>query len=144
MKRCAVVLAVLAAGCSGLKTYPNEAPRNLRVATQLDRGVRSALHVHEVSGPCATRYEGTVALDQPAVEVGVPAERASYVVVSFDTSSFLGGSRGTSVGTVITPRAGYRYELAVRYRHDMYDVALREVDRKGASRELPRRGLNGC
>ena len=144
MKRCTLVLALLAAGCSGLKTYPNDAPKNLRVATQLERGVRTALHVHEVSGTCATRYEGTVALDQPAVEVGVPAGRPSYVVVSFDTSSFLGGSRGTSVGTVLTPRAGYRYELAVRYQQDMYDVALREVDGKGASRELPRRGLNGC
>lgn len=145
MKTFPVLVALaLTAGCSGLKTYPNDAPKNLRVATQLDRGVRTALHVHEVRGPCETRYEGTVALDQPAVEVGVPAQRPSYVVVSFDTSSFLGGNRGTSVGTVITPRAGYRYELAVRYKQDMYDVALREVDRKGASRELPRRGLNGC
>ena len=144
--RALTVLAALAlaAGCSGLKTYPNDAPRNLRVVTQLDRGVRTALHVHEVSGQCQTRYEGTVALDQPAVEVGVPAGRPSYVVVSFDTSSFLGGNRGTSVGTVLTPRPGYRYELAVRYQQSMYDVALREVDRKGASRELPRRGLNGC
>lgn len=145
MKALAVLAALaLAAGCSGLKTYPNDAPKNLRIATQLDRGVRSALHVHEVSGQCQTRYEGTVALDQPTVEVGVPEGRPSYVVVSFDTSSFFGGSRGTSVATVVTPRAGYRYELAVRYTQDMYDVAWREVDRKGVARELPRRALGGC
>ena len=139
----AVVLLLLIAGCSGLKTYPNDAPKNLSIATQTD-GARAVLHVHDVTGECATRYEGTVKLDQPSVEVGVPAGRPSYVVVSFDTSSFLGGQRGTSVGTVLTPRAGYRYEMAVRYKQDMYDVALREIDRKGVGRELPRRGLGGC
>ena len=143
MRGLTLLLAALIAGCSGLKTYPNDAPKNLRVATQLE-GARAVLHVHEVSGPCATRYEGTVALDQPVVEVGVPAGRPSYLVVSFDTSSFLGGRRGTSVGTVVTPREGYRYELGVRYQKEIYDVALREIDRKGASRELPRRGLGGC
>jgi hypothetical protein len=145
MKVVAVLLAAaLAAGCSGLKTYSSDAPKNLRVATHLERGVRTSLHVHEVTGPCQTRYEGTVALDQPTVEVGVPEGRQSFVVVGFDTSSFLGGQRGTTVGTVLAPRAGYRYELAVRYKQDIYDVALREVDRKGVARELPRRGLSGC
>jgi hypothetical protein len=143
MKACLVVLAaLLTAGCSGLKTYSNDAPKNVRVATQTD-GARAALHVHEITGQCETRYEGTVSLDQPSIEVGVPDGRRTFVVVSFDTSSFLGGQRGTSVGTVLTPRPGYRYELAVRYKQDMYDVALREIDRKGAARELPRRGL-GC
>ena len=138
------LLGVLAiAGCSGLKTYPNEAPRNLRVATQLD-GAHAVLHVHEVSGPCKTQYDGTVKLNQPAIDIGVPAGRPSYLVVAFDTSSFLGGQRGTSVGTAFTPREGYRYELGVRYKDSMYDVALREIDRKGASRELPHRGLGGC
>lgn len=142
MKPLAILAALALAGCSGLKTYPNEAPKNLRVATQTN-GARAALHVHEVTGECETRYEGTVTLDQPAVEVGVPAGRPSYVVISFDTSSFMRGQRGTSVGTVLTPRAGYRYELGVRYKDDMYDVALREIDRKGVGRALPRRGL-GC
>jgi len=143
MRALALGAALLIAGCSGLKTYPNDAPKNLRVATQTD-GARAALHVHEVTGACATRYEGTVKLDEPSVDLGVPAGRASFVVVSFDTSSLLGGQRGTTVGTVVTPRAGYRYELGVRYKQDMYDVALREIDRKGTVRELPRRGLPGC
>lgn len=145
MRKALIALTALAltAACSGLKTYSSEAPKNLRVATQLDRGVRTVLHVHEVTGKCETHYDGTVTLDQPTVEVGVPAGRASFLVVSFDTSSFLGGQRGTSIGTALTPRAGYRYELAVRYRQDMYEVGLREIDGKGVARELPRRGL-GC
>ena len=145
--RLAVALAALvfAAGCSGLKTYPNDAPKNVHVATQTEKGVRAALHVHEVNGECATRYAGTVALDRPALDVGVPAGRPSYLVVSFDTSSFMGGSRSTSVGTLVTPRAGYEYELAVRYKQDIYDVALREIDpARKVSRALARQPLSGC
>jgi len=143
MRLVAVLGAVALAGCSGLKTYSNDAPKNLRVASQLE-GARAMLHVHEVTGPCATRYEGTVKLDPPTVDVGVPAGRPSFLVVGFDTSSFLGGQRGTTVGTAFTPREGYRYELGVRYQDSLYDVALREIDRKGAAHELPRRGLGGC
>ena len=143
MSRAAVATLVIVAGCSGLKTYPNDAPKNLRVATQTE-GARAVVHVHEASGGCKTRYEGTVKLDQPSVELGLPPGRASYVVVNFDASSFLGPSRATSVGTELTPRAGYRYEMSVRYKQDIYDVSLREIDPKGASRALPRRPLNGC
>jgi hypothetical protein len=145
MSRVAIALAIVVlAACSGLKTYPNDAPKNLHVATQTERGVRAALHLHQVNGECATRYEGTLALDQPALDVGVPAGQPRYLVVSFDTSSFTGGSRSTSVGTLLTARTGYEYELAVRYKQDIYDVALREIDRKGARRELARRPLAGC
>jgi hypothetical protein len=143
MRLVALLGALVVAGCSGLKTYPNDAPKNVRVASQLD-GARAVLHVHEVTGPCQTQYDGTVHLDQPTIEVGIPAGRASYLVVGFDTSSFLGGQRGTTVGTAFTPREGFRYELGVRYKDSMYDVALREIDRKGAARELPRRGVGGC
>ena len=140
----ALAAMVLTAACSGLKTYPNEVPRNVHVATQTERGVRAALHVHQVKGECTTRYEGTVALDRPALDVGVPAGQVSYLVVSFDTSSFMAGSRSTSVGALLTPRPGYEYELAVRYKQDIYDVTLREIDRKGVRRELARRPLAGC
>ena len=140
----ALALALILGGCSGLKTYPNEAPKNLQVATQTERGVRTALHVHDLSGDCTTRYAGTLALDRPNLDVGLSAGRPTYLVVSFDTSSFLGDSRSTSVGTMLTPRPGYRYELAVRYKQDIYDVALREIDRKGMARDLARRPLPLC
>jgi hypothetical protein len=143
MKAAIALCAALIAGCSGLKSYPNDAPKNMRVASEL-QGARAVLDIHEVTGPCATRYEGTVKLDQPAVDLGVPAGRASLLVVGFDASSFLGSQRGTTVATLITPREGYRYELGVRYKDSLYDVALREVHRKGVARELPRRGLGGC
>ena len=143
--RLALAAALALGGCSGLKTYPNDGRKNVHVATQTERGVRAALHVHEVNGECTTRYQGTLALDRPVLDLGVPAGRPSYLVVSFDTSSFMAGSRSTSVGTLLTPRSGYEYELAVRYKQDIYDMVLREIDRdKGVSRQLARRPLSGC
>ena len=55
--------------------------------------MRGAMHVHEVDGACRTQYLGSVQLDQPSIALGLPPERLSYVVVSFEGSSFLGGSR---------------------------------------------------
>lgn len=145
MRRSVVVLAALVAACSGLKTYPTGAGGNLAVRTQMDSSVRAVLHIHAVDSQCRTEYQGTVQLDRPSLMLEVPAGRPSYLVVTFDTSSFLGGSRSTSVGTLVTPRAGSRYELAVRYRESLYDVALSESDSRGGQRRaLARHELEAC
>jgi len=143
--------AALIAGCSSLKTYPSRSPENVVVSSAIESGsffssMRGSVHIHELDSDCRTSYLGTVKLDQPKVALGLPAERASYLVFAFDGSSFLGGSSSSSSsGTVLKPRAGYRYEVAVTYRDSIYHVVLRESDpRSGASRELPRRQLTGC
>jgi hypothetical protein len=143
--------AALIAGCSSLKTYPGRSPENVVVSSAIDSGslfssMRGSVHIHELDSDCRTNYLGTVKLDQPKVALGLPAERASYLVFAFDGSSFLGGSSSSSSsGTVLKPRAGYRYEVAVTYRDSIYHVVLRESDpRSGASRELPRRQPAGC
>src|SRR5260370_35186454 len=111
-----LVLAALvgATGCSGLKTYPNEASKNVHVSTQVDPKVRAALHVHEVTGACTSRYQGTLALDRPALEVGIAAEQPTYLVVSFDTSSFMAGSRSPTARTLTPPRRGREDARPVR------------------------------
>src|SRR5215813_11170606 len=139
-----VVALAGAAGCSGLKTYPDQEPKNIHVTTHVDRSVRAALHVHEITGPCTSRYEGTVTLDKPTIDVGIAADRPLYLLVTFDTSSFLSGSRATSSGTMMRARAGYAYGLDVSYRQDMYNVTLREIDRRGVSRELAHEPLVRC
>jgi hypothetical protein len=145
MRVWAALLVVLGAGCSGLKTYPTDPGGNLAVRAQMDSGVRAALHIHRVDAQCRTEYQGTVQLDPPSVALGLPAGQTTYLVVTFDTSSFLGGSRSTSVGTLVTPRAGQRYDLAVRYRDSIYDLALSESDpRSRQQRALPRLDLNAC
>ncbi len=138
MKALAPLVLLALVACGGSQLYRNDGDKNLTVRSEL-REVTAVLHVYEVAGDCKTSFRGTLPLDRPEVEIAMPASRATYLVVRFDSSSFLGGSRAISTGTLVEPRAGYRYELRVRYRNSIYDVALLEIDRKGASRELPRR-----
>lgn len=144
MRLWVVVLVALSAACSGLKTYPTGAGGNLAVRTQMEGNVRAAMHIHRVDAQCRTEYQGTVQLDRPSVVLSVPAGQASYLVVTFDTSSFLAGSRSTSVGTLLNPRPGDGYELAVRYRESIYDVALSQSDPRGRRQPLPHRELDAC
>ena len=151
MRAALAALVVLFGGCSSLKPYPSVAPENVVVKSALESGsilssMRGSVHIHELDASCHSSYVGTVKLDRPSVALGLPAERASYLVFAFDGASFLGGtSSSTSAGTVLKPRTGYRYEFAVTYKDNIYNVVLRESDpRRGASREVPRQELRGC
>jgi hypothetical protein len=142
--------AVLLAGCSGIKTYPNDLPKNLLVRTEATSGsafssMRVALHVHQVDASCRTEYQGTVQLNEPSIGVGVPAGRMSYLVFTFSGSSLLGGSSSTRYETLLQPRAGYTYDARVRYKDGIYHVEIRESGARGVSaRELERRNLADC
>jgi hypothetical protein len=139
--RLAALAVVFAAGCAGTRPYVNDAPANLAVRTELDRGVRATLGIHRVAADCSREYRGTVKLDRPVIKIAVPPDTPSYLVVSFDTSSFFGGARSVSAGVLLEPRPGRSYEISVAYRDSQYDVALREA---GSGRELPRRDLVTC
>jgi len=141
----------LLAGCSGIKTYPDASPKNLLVRTEARSGsafasVRVAVHIHQVAPSCRTEYLGTVQLNEPSVEIGIPADRLSYLEFSFVSSSFLGGSTGTiSYATLLRPRAGYIYDATARYADGIYYVAIRESGPRGsAGRQVARRGLAEC
>ena len=139
------LLVVFGGGCSALESYPTDPGGNLAVRTRMDSEVRAALHVHRVDWRCRTQYVGSVPLDAPSLALALPDGPASYLVLTFDTSSFLGGSRSTSVAMFVRPRAGRRYALAVRYHDSIYDVALAESDPSGRKeRVLPRQGLEAC
>lgn len=142
--------AALLAGCSGIKPYPDTTPKNLSVTTEAPSGsvlsrMRVALHVHRVDAGCKTDYQGTVQLDEPAIRVGIPADRQSYLVFTFSGSSLLEGSSHMSYGTLLQPRAGLGYEARVRYKDGIYHVELRESGARGAAgREIERRTLADC
>ena len=144
IRRAGWILLALAAGCSGIKTYPQTSPRNLLVRTDVSK-VEAALDVHEVGPDCRTTYRGTIQLDKTSISVGIPADRLSYLRFNFESSSFLRGSSSSSIGSLLRARPGYTYEVQVSYRDDIYNVVIRETDaRKSSSRELPRRSLESC
>ena len=138
------MLLALTAGCSGLKTYEESGPRNSLVRTDVSK-VEAALNVHEVGPDCRTTYRGTVRLDQASIPVAIPPDRLNYLIFTFASSSFLRGSSSSSVATLLKPRPGYSYEIRIKYRDDIYSVAIRESDsRKSLGRELPLRSLESC
>ncbi len=140
-----LLAASLLAGCSGIKTYPDTLPKNLRIQATISK-VQAALHIHRVDAGCQTEYQGTVQLDKPSVEVGIPAGRQSLVAVTFSSSSFLGGSSSSvRYDTLLTPRAGYTYDVKVSYLDNIYNVTVREIDpRSSSSREIGRRDPTAC
>ena len=143
--------AALIAGCSGIKSYPDTSPRNLFVKTETRSGsvfgsVRVSVHIHQVDASCRTEYLGTVQLNEPAVAIGIPPDRPSYLVFNFYSSSFLGGSSGSiNYETLLQPRAGYTYDATARYADGIYYVVIRESGARGpAGREVERTGLSEC
>jgi hypothetical protein len=150
---CAAVLlagAALLGACSGIKTYPNDLPKNLRVTTEATSGsafssMRVALHIHQVDAGCRTEYQGTVELNEPSIGVGIPSGRMSLLIFTFSGSSFLGGtSSSTRYETLLQPRAGYTYDARARYRDGIYHVEIRESGPRQPGREVERKGLADC
>ena len=141
---CAIALALLGGCAGGRKPYPNDLPeKNVSVQPTLS-GVRAALHIHGVDAQCRTEYLGTLDLDRAQVPLGLPADRWSYLVFDFSSSSWLRGSHRMTQETLLRPRAGHRYEIEAAYRNDIYNVALRERASKGAARELPLQDFSAC
>lgn len=146
-----LLAAGVLAGCSGIKSYPDTTPKNLVVKTEARSGsvlgsVRVSVHIHEVDASCRTQYLGTVQLDSPTVEIGIPPERPSYLVFNFHSSSFFGGSSGSiNYETLLRPRAGFTYGATARYANGIYYVSIQESGARGSGgREVARRGLADC
>lgn len=127
------------------RPYLSNAAKNVTVRTEVERGVRATLYVYSVDATCNTEYLGSLSLDRSLVELSIPEGALTYLEVSFDTSSFMAGSRISSIGSLLKPRAGDNYELTVSYQEDIYNFVLRDTgSRGGAGHELPRRDLVTC
>jgi len=137
-------------GCSGLKTYHSDLENNLQITTQTDSGsifssLDAAVDIHKVNPDCSTEYTGTIQLDDSSKDIGIPADRSSYLVFVFEKSGFFSAETSTSYDTLIRPRNGYKYTAEVSYQENIYNVIINEVDpgnRK--SREIETRGMYAC
>lgn len=143
--------ASLLSACSGIKTYENSLNKNLHVHTVTDSGswfsrVHADVDIHRVGEDCGIDYEGTVQLTGPATEIGIPPNRRSYLVFVFSSYSVFRNRSGTiTYETMMKPRPHHQYDVAVRYKNDLYHVVIHEIPLdRSASRELDRLGLNSC
>ena len=140
--------AGLLSACAGMTRYPDSGEKNLYIHADASSGsafssVRAVLGVHAVDQRCRVTYEGSVKLDRQLIQVGIPADRLSYLVFEFASSSFLGGMRGSVTHeTLLRPRPGLAYDIRVSYRDDIYNVVIREREPPG--REISRVGLAAC
>ena len=142
----ACLVAILVAGCSGVRTYPNTLPRNLRVATQVEGRTTAEFDIHKVNTRCELDHQGRVSLDDAVTEVGIAVGETIYLDFIFASKSFLSSTTGvTRYSTLLTPRAGYDYQAEVKYIKGLYGVVIRET-RKGGSggREIDRVPLSAC
>ena len=144
------LLIGLLSSCSGIKPYPNQLEKNLHMRTSTNSGsifsqVRASLSILRVDAQCRTEYEGTVDLRNGAAEVGVPVDRWSYLIFDFSSSGLFSGNSTIKQATLLKPRAGYRYDVEVSYRDEMYNIVIHEV-RAGSTGdpEITLRGLDAC
>jgi hypothetical protein len=135
----------LAVACAGTRPYVSDAAENVAVRTEVESGVSAMLHVYRVDATCHAEYRGSIPLDRHRIGLGLPEGASAFLEISFETSSFFGGTSIWRAGSLLKPRAGHGYELVVSYRDDLYNLILLETNpRGGPSREVPRRGLVRC
>jgi hypothetical protein len=146
-----LLAALLLAGCSGVKTYPDLASKNVHVRTKLVEermfgSIRADLDVYSVDAKCEAQYLGTLELDKASVDLGIPSGQQTYLVFVFSSKGMLGSAKGsTTYTTLLRPRAGFEYRADVRYVDDIYNVDLIETQPgKKSGRELEPRRLENC
>ena len=94
-----MVLAQLA-GCAGRKPYDDESvTKNVTIhaatsSASVFSSVDAILDIYSVDTECRAKYAGTVKLDKPSAAIGIAADRWSYLVFEFVSSSFLAGKHG--------------------------------------------------
>jgi len=147
----ALAAAALLAACSGIKTYPDVRPRNLKIHGETSSGsifssVHASVHIHGVDAKCESEYLGTVRVEERPAEVGIPAGRTSLLAVTFSSSSILSySSSSTRYETLLTPRSGYFYDMRISYADDIYNVVLREIDpHRSSGHDLARVSPGAC
>ena len=146
-----ILLAVMIAGCSGLRPYVSNYEKNLYISTRTQASgflasVDAAVDIYSVNADCSKLYQGTVDLRKSSVAVGLLPNTLSYLSFTFASSAFLANSHGTmSYDTALVPRDGYDYDVAVSYIDNIYNVTIRERNSSsGESHELVAGPSDNC
>lgn len=141
-------MLVALAGCSNLKPYPNDHDTNALVRVKNEGGgffskTRPDVHLYSVDATCQAQYLGTVELDRPSVEIGLPLNQTLLLEFVFSKSTFGGSESSTRIEMMTTPRKGAHYEFEVAYLRNGYTATGVEVQ-QGKRREVEHRRLRHC
>lgn len=128
--RAAALLALSLYGCSGLKTYPDTIEKNARIHVRTDGGtllsrIGIELDLYTVDAGCGSIYLGTLQLDDPTIELGLPLDRKVRLAYVFSRAAILGTSSMTVIEMMLTPRRGERYDFDVAYLKEGYTATGR-------------------
>jgi hypothetical protein len=138
---CLLLLMAAVTGCSGLKTYPDTAEKNLLVRTKtsgsLFMSVEVFLHIYDLKDDCKSDYLGSIKLKNGETQIGIPTGRPAYLGFVFHTDGIVPDT------TILTPRPGARYIADVRYADRIYSVTMHEAGPQGKlGREIERQARN--
>lgn len=153
-----VLFTGVLAGCAGLPPYRDNFPANLNIKASLSSpsvlytapltgNFKAELHVNAVDRRCQKNYRGSVKLDDAPASIGIPADQPSYLVFEFTGRSYSirQANASSTYATLLTPRGGYQYDVAVTYADEMYSITVHERNpRGGARREVERRPFSAC
>ena len=145
-----LILCALLTGCSNLKTYRSSGEKNMLVRVKNEGGgffssTRPDVNIFSVDAACETQYLGTVELDAPRIEIGLPVGQTVLIEFVFSKSTLGGSQAMTAVELMTTPRKGARYEFDVSYLRNGYAATGVEFDPGQAKgREMEYRRLRDC
>jgi hypothetical protein len=139
----------LLVGCSNLKTYQSGGEKNMLVRVKNEGGgifssTRPDVHIFSVDAACEAKYLGTVELDAPKVEIGLPVGQTVLIEFVFQKSTFGGQHAATAVEIMATPRKGTRYEFDVSYLRNGYSATGTEFQPGQKGREMQYQRLRDC
>jgi hypothetical protein len=145
-----LICCALLAGCSSLKPYRSSAEKNMLVRVKNEGGgffssTRPDVHIFSVDAACETQYLGTVDLDAPRIEIGLPVGQTVLIEFVFSKSTLGGNQAATAVELMATPRKGTRYEFDVSYLRNGYSATGMEFEPgQTKGREMEYRRLRDC
>jgi hypothetical protein len=144
-------IALVLAGCGGVKSYRSDLPHNVHFRTVVTTGsiFKSAaadVDIYRDIGNCKIQHLGRVTLDKPVVEVGVPAGEPIYIEFLLMSKTFLSSSASAlRYDTQLMLRPGYEYDMQLKFLERTYTLEMREL-KKGSSsgRLIERKSGSDC
>jgi hypothetical protein len=144
--------AVVLAGCMGqsIRTYPNTAPPNLQVRSQVDpgSGLKSAavdVDIYRALPGCRREHLGRVELHDAVTKLGLPTDEPLYLEFLLMSKSFWSSSAGAMrYDTQLTARGGYAYDVELKFGERSYSVVMKETRQGSAARIIERKSINEC